>query len=434
MKILHVVSGYLPQDSGGTQMHVRDLCAAQRRLGHEVGIFTRQGGTGAEHLSVVHDEWEGVPVARLNNDFVDVDRFELLFSHPVIDRRFGEHLRAFRPDLVHVHHLTCLSTSMVDVARRAGLPVVMTLHDYWMVCPRGQRIHPDDLSICAELDRRRCLPCLQALWPHLLPRGPARGLLGRLLGRASSAELLRAWERRMHAVLDACDATISPSRFHRDRFVEWGLDPRRARVVTHGLPRAELEAEPRGTRPVRSIGYVGTVIPSKGIHVLVDAFVALGRPELRLDVHGEAPSFHGQVSYVDELRGRVPAGLDVRFHGRYENRDLPAVLAGLDVVVVPSLWWESFCLTAREAALAGRPVVGSRLGGVGEAVEDGLALGFAPGDAADLAAVLARLVDDPALRDGYSRKGGLVRDLDDCARETLEVYRAVLGVGAGEGA
>ena len=426
MKIVHVVSGYLPQDSGGTQMHLRDLCAAQRAAGHETAIFSRLGGDEFAEFEVTSAEWEGVPVTRITNNFQDVDDLQLLFHHPRIDAAFGDYLDIEKPDIVHVHHLTCLSTTIIDVAKDRGLPVVMTLHDYWMICPRGQRIHPDDLRICDPLDRKRCLPCLQSLWPHLLPKGRPASLWQRLFGKNPSAEKLVLWEAEIRRVLDRCDLTISPSRFHRDRFVEWGLDAKRSVAIEHGLPREELLAEPRGRKEIERIGFIGTVIPSKGIHTLVEAFSRLGREDLSLEIHGEIPSFHGEDSYRARLEALVKPSMQVHFHGRYEHRDLARILGGLDVVVVPSLWWESFCLTAREAALAGACVVGCRLGGVGEAVEDGLALGFDAGDPRDLASKLRSLIEDVDLRDAYSRKADLVRDMEDCAEETTSFYESVL--------
>ena len=135
------------------------------------------------------------------------------------------------------------------------------------------------------------------------------------------------------------------------------------------------------------------MIPSKGVHVLCRAFSKLGRRGLTLHVHGDAPAFHEDAGYLERLRREVSPQADVRFHGRYEQRDVAAILATLDVLVVPSLWWESYCLTAREGALAGLPVLASRVGALEEAVESGLAIGFRAGDADDLARVLEGVLD-----------------------------------------
>ncbi len=426
-RVLHVVNGFLPEDAGGTQLHLRDLALALRDLGVRSEVFARSGG-GGELFALSTDVVEGLPVHRLVNDFRDVDRFELLYHHPEIDRRFAALCRDVRPDLVHVHHLTCLSTSILETAAAAGLPVVLTLHDFWLQCPRGQRIHPHDLSVCAELDRARCLPCLQALWPHLLGRPEnTRGLGAKLrafVKPPQGARLLRAWEAFVKAQLEHCDAYIFPAPFHRDRFVEWGLDPGRCAVVEHGLPKDALKAPPRGRKPVERIGFIGTVLPSKGVHVLVEAFRRLSRPELRLEIHGAMPDYHGDRDYGERLQAAARGLGNVHFHGAYAPSELPRILARLDVLVVPSIWWETFCLTAREGVIAGLPVVASDVAGISEAVRRGLVLGFSPGDPEDLACVLRRLLDDADLRDEMSRKVDLVRSIEDCARETLRVYEA----------
>ncbi len=177
---------------------------------------------------------------------------------------------------------------------------------------------------------------------------------------------------------------------------------------------------------MRHIGFIGTVIPSKGIHVLIEAFNILGRRELTLDVHGEVVPFHEKTDYLDELKAAIEPGLQVRFHGRYEQRDLPRIFESFDLLVIPSLWWESFCLTAREGALAGLPVIVFNLAGLAEAVDEGLALGCEPDDARQLAEVIARVCDDDDLRDAMSRKAHLVRAVADCADQIEQIYRDVL--------
>jgi glycosyltransferase involved in cell wall biosynthesis len=394
VRIVHVINGYLPHDTAGTQIHVRDLCRGLRGRGHDVEIFTRLAGPAHGEFTLSQSAWDGVPVTGLTNNFADVDRFELLYTHPTIDARFDAFLERARPDLVHVHHLTCLSTSMIAVARARGLPVVMSLHDYWMVCLRGQRIRPDDLGICDVLDRDRCLTCLNQLWPHLLPMGP-RSLVDRLRRQPPAAEKLQAWERHVRRMLEQCQALVTPSRFHRDRFIEWGAARSQVFVAPYGVSR-DVAGPPRQPRPRRHVGFIGSVIPTKGVHVLCEAFSRLDRADLVLHIHGETPVFHGDATYVDRVRQLVPPHLTVRFHGRYERDDLPAILDALDVLVVPSLWWESYCLTVREGALAGLPVIASRLGGIEDAIEDGIATGFRAGDAGELARQLARALDEPA--------------------------------------
>jgi glycosyltransferase involved in cell wall biosynthesis len=329
-----------------------------------------------------------------------------------------------RPDLVHFHHLTRLSTTLIDICADLGLPTVLTLHDYWMVCLRGKRLHPVTGEVCDVLDRDRCVQCLHPLWPTLLPNPGDIGDPDDPLDAGAGRYTLERWEAHSKRVMNRVDLVICPASFHRDRFVEWGLDPERCVVIEHGLVTEPLLAPPRGTKPVRTIGFIGNVIRSKGAHVLVDAFNRLDRPELRLELHGQCEADHGITDYAAQLTARP--GLELELCGPYEHDDLPRILAGLDVLVVPSIWWETFCLTAREGALAGLPVVASNIAGIRDAVDSGMVLGFEPGDAEDLARVLAEVLDDETLRDRMSRQAGLVRDISECAAETEHQYEAML--------
>lgn len=420
MRLLQVISEYFPPQGdscGGTQVHLADLARSLAARGHELEVFAGLRGHDFEEYEMSAIDWEGIPVTRVTYNFQDVERFEVMYASPKLEARFRAFLHGRRPDLVHFHHFTRLSTTFLEACAELGIPTVLTLHDYWHVCLRGQRIHPETLEVCEELDRERCVRCLHPLWPTLLPVDtPGEAL--------ASLYTLQRWERHTKRVLDLADLVICPAPFHRERFVEWGLDPERVVVVEHGIDTAALAAEPRGRKPVRSIGFVGNVIPPKGVHVLVRAFNLLARPELTLDVHGQFDVFHGHSEYARDLA--ADEGLTVRLHGPFAHADLPAILAGFDVLVVPSIWWETFGLTVREGVLAGLPVVASDVGGLHDAVESGLALGFEPGNAEALADVLRSLVDDPDLRDAMSRRGDRVRDLAECAAETEAWYQRVL--------
>lgn len=425
LRITHAIGAYLPDVVGGAQLHLRDLCAAQRHAGHDVSIFAAANRQELPELSVRDDSWLEVPVRRVNYGFRDCTRLEMLYSHPGIDGTFEEYLRERAPDIVHFHHFSNLSTTMVDVARQAKLATVVWLPDFWVQCLRGQRFHPRTESICATLDRRKCVSCLRSLVPQLFPAQDGRPLARRAWEDDGSVAMLQRWDRHMLGLLSRCDALLVPSSFHLRRFVEMGVDPSRCHVVEYGLRTDDLRGPPRGEREVRRLGYVGTMIPSKGAAVLLDAFRRLGRFEIELHFHGAIVPYHERTDFLDELRAAVPAGARVFFHGQYEPEALPAILGELDALVVPSLWWESYCLTAREGALAGLPVVAFPVGGLEEAAARGLALGPRTTDAAALARALERLLDDPELRDRLSRRAHLVRDIRDCAEEIEGIYEMV---------
>ena len=121
----------------------------------------------------------------------------------------------------------------------------------------------------------------------------------------------------------------------------------------------------------------------------------------------------------------------ITLHGAYANDALPDILGGMDVLVVPSLWYEAFGLTLREAFLAGVPVVTANHGAMAEVVEDGRSgLLFEAGDAASLADALRRLADDPELRVRLAAGAPPVRDERDAAHELLGIYDRLIAEGS----
>lgn len=409
MRILFVTTGYPPEDLGGTAVHVRQLARAMKRRGHEVAVFCRIADPRRADYDLEESDGDGIPATRVNYNFRDADDLDSIFENRRIEDLFAGAVQRWKPDLVHVHHLTCLSTTILDRAKALGLPLALTLHDFWFVCPKGQRIRAE-LDICRDLDRERCSPCLKSLWPRF---------------DITPAKLARLDERILKR-LRACDVLIAPSEHHRSRMLEIPLDPSKVVAVPHGLDFDLLPGTPVRRFPPGRIGFIGSVLPSKGVHILIEAMNLLGNPALECHIYGEALPFHGDREYGARLRALARPDLPFHFHGKYSQEDLPRILAGLDILVAPSLWWESFCLTIREAMLMGLPAVASDLGAMGEAYRT-LAPRqlFAPGDPRDLARALTELATDFDAYRAACNLRGAVRTLDAMASDTEALYMRI---------
>jgi glycosyltransferase involved in cell wall biosynthesis len=262
------------------------------------------------------------------------------------------------------------------------------------------------------------------MWPGFdWPKEP--GLLARLLGKDSLDPILE-YDRHIRGVLRTPDQMFAPCDFHRRKFIELGVPSDRIRTMAYGWPKGRLEGVAARRKPAARvrIGYIGSVIPTKGVHTLIDAFEGLDATKASLDIFGEIPPFHGDTTYADRIRSRASEVEGIRLHGRYENSDLPDILASIDVLVVPSVWYETFSITIREGFLAGVPVVASRLGAMGEAIDDGVTgLSFTHGDADDLREKLDRLVRDAELRARLVAAPKNVKGIEENAEEIAAIYR-----------
>ncbi len=431
MKIALVSHAFLPEGTGGVELRVYYLAREYARLGHRVRVFTRGGDAGREDYAVEDFEHDGVPVRRVNYNFRDSRSFGDVYVNRKIELLFDEWLREDRPDVVDFHHMTCLSTTLPEVCERRDVADLIELHDLWLGCPRGQRIRPDSAR-CDTIDRALCLPCLEKIWGRKFLAPPAAGvsILQRLLKGNDPLKLLKDYDLHVRRTLASADRLVTPSEHTRTKYVEMGVPPDRIHATPYGLPTERFRDVRRTPSEKTRVGYLGSIIPPKGAHVLVEAFRRLERDDVVLDLYGAVLPYHGDSSYEPHLRDLAGKDPRVTLHGRYENADLKEILERIDVLVVPSIWWETFCITIREGFLGRIPVVASRLGALEEAIEDGVTgLLFEPGDPDDLARTLARLLDDRALRErlvrgSFERVKGIARN----AEEMLEHYRAAVDV------
>ena len=426
MRILLAHHTYATEAGGGSALYAADLARALAGA-HEVTVLHREADASRPDYDLRRSAGGGVSVVSLNN--LHRDGFES-YRDPRVTEAAEGLLDEIDPDVVHVGHLTGLSTGLVFAARRRGAAVVITLHDFWPVCPLGQLLDRR-LQVCPGPSPRRCLGCVgeQVVAPAAVGRlargisfaGPAGRALALLAGRGQDRIARRL--DHMAGVLRAADLLISPSRFLRDRLAALGAPP--MEVVPNGhaplrLPPRVADADGR----VR-FGFVGTAIPSKGVHVLAEAIRRLGDPRAALRIHGRFAAYHGDEGYEERVRTLLGPLSAEALCGPIAPGGLPDVLARLDVLVVPSLWEENAPLVVEEAFLARLPLVVSDHGGLAERVREGVdGLRFRPGDVDHLASVLRRLLDEPELRGRLGSAPPAVPTMDEHVRVLEGLYAA----------
>jgi glycosyltransferase involved in cell wall biosynthesis len=364
--------------------------------------------------------YEGLPVVEIANNGACAS-FEETYRSPVIADRIAHVLRAVQPDVLHIHSLFNLSFDLPAVARAHGVPVVATLHDYTLVCPAGgQRIHRAEQHVCHEIDTDRCVRCFResptyahlsfgriSAATHATP-GMRRaavalarrfpGLASRIVRAAGRAPLLPLTKSdidlRMaaaRAVFDAVDLFVAPSASIAAQFQGLGVDPAKIRISDYGFVPLRRRP-PHGRRGPLRIGYVGTLVWHKGVHVLIDAARGLPADAFELKIFGNPDVF---PEYAADLRARA-AGVPVRFMGAFDRSRIADVYAQFDVLAVPSLWLENSPLVIHEAFMAGVPVIGARIGGIVDLVEDGrTGLLYDPTSTAALESALRDLIERP---------------------------------------
>lgn len=298
-------------------------------------------------------------------------------------RGLADLLAELSPNVVFLHHYVHMGLETLAEIR-AALPaarLVLTLHDYVAICRnQGLMVTTGPAgTLCARSGAAACHRCFPDQPEDLFDRRRAR----------------------MLSAFAALDAFVAPSAFLKARYVDWGLEGARIAVIDNGVEGSTMPA-PRFEAPIR-LGFFGQARPRKGLEVALAALHVLepaSRARFRFGVN--ASRLEAQEPWYRALVRRLAEPLEaagiVTWHGAYAPGDLDARMASVDTVLVPSTWWENAPLVIAEAFARGRPVIGSRLGGIAERVRDGTdGLLFAPGDARDLAQALRRLLADPSL-------------------------------------
>jgi len=455
LRILHAIHDYLPRHRAGSEIYAARLCR-ELALRHHVTVVCAEYNPARPHGDLTWRLHDDLPVVEIANNWA-CRTFADTYRPPIISARLAQVLDMVQPHILHVHNLLNLSFDLPATARARGIPVVATLHDYTLVCPSGgQRIHRAESHVCRAIDVSRCARCFpqspfyaQAAASPLAGAVSRSALLRRTLAsardhlpRLTQAAAAAAGRARRHlevtpadvaerlararTIFEQVDLFVAPSASIADEFAALGLPRSKIRVADYGfapLPRAE-----RGKTTGRlRIGFVGTLVWHKGLHVLLDAVSRLPADTFELLIHGDTRMF---PEYVADLRRRA-AGLPVRFAGTFDAAQAPSVYAGLDLLVVPSLWLENSPLVIHEAFQAGIPVVGARIGGIVGLIHDGLAGRlYDPESPAELAAVLQSVIDDPAQLARWARHLPPVTSIADDAREWDGIY-ATLASPAG---
>jgi glycosyltransferase involved in cell wall biosynthesis len=394
LRILLINSLYHPDFIGGAERSVQALAEDLAELGHDVSVACTR-----DHYRDEMGELNGVRVHYLthcNRYWTFEDRAKsgiekaLWHARDTANRAMADKLRPVvlreQPDLIHTNNLAGISTSVWGLARELGIPVVHTLRDYYLMCPRSTMYARG--ASCA----RPCFGCR----PFALPRQAASRGVSAVVG--ISAFILR--KHRENGYFPASMAEVIPNGY------DAGSPPRAAGSI--GGPIV--------------VGYLGALTEIKGIDVLLQAVADLPDHRVTCEVGGTA-----SAARVEALRSRYGRP-NIRFRGKVSTSEF---LASLDVLVVPSLWEEPLGRVILEAKAHGVPVIVTPRGGMPEVVRDGLDGIILPDVRAEsIRSALLRLAEDRALLDSLKRRlserieSSTVRD---ATQSYINLYKRCIG-------
>jgi glycosyltransferase involved in cell wall biosynthesis/MoaA/NifB/PqqE/SkfB family radical SAM enzyme len=430
MKILQVIHGYPMRYNAGSEVYTQTLCHGLAAR-HQVHVFTRQEDSFTPDYALCEEVEPDEP--RVTLHVINLPRSRDRYRHQGIDQRFAELLERLKPDIVHIGHLNHLSTSLVTEAAYREIPIVYTLHDYWVMCPRGQfmQMHPANSNeLWAACDGQNDRKCAQRCY--------ARYFSGAVEELEQDIAYWTSWVKRrmlhIREMAELIDLFIAPSRYLYNRYRdEFGLPARKLVYLDYGFDIERLRNRQRMTGEPFTFGYIGTHIPAKGIHHLIEAFGKVSGNAI-LRIWGRLRGQDSQA--LQNLANTLPSGKRERVEWlpEYRNQNIVAdVFNRVDAIVVPSIWVENSPLVIHEALQARVPVITAEVGGMSEYIQHEVnGLLFQHRHPAALATQMQRVIDDPVLAKHLGQRGyiesetGDIPNLHDHVREIERLYETVI--------
>jgi len=361
---------------GGANRYYMELSRILEEAGHEVVHFSMKDG---ENVNSPYSDYfvENVDLAGAGTVQERIRCFGRVVYSFQARRRVERLIKEHRPEIAHLHNIYHqISPSILQVLKKNGLRTVLTAHDYKLICPNYTLFDGRDT----------CEKCLGGKNYHVLTTGCHGGTL--------ATGMTLAIEAYLHLFLGSyrkyLDIVITPSRFMKECLAKFGIPD--ANIIH--VPNF-VDPIPENVEPGRGgyILYMGRLSREKGVDSLILAMREF--PETPLIIAGDGP----ERKALEKVSQEEGAG-NVQFVGQQGADDLGGLLSGSMFTVVPSIWYENCPLSVLESMAYGRPVIGSKTGGIPDLIGDGEdGLLFSPGDVNDLSDKIGLILGDSEYRE-----------------------------------
>lgn len=448
MKILLTTHQFFPQFSAGTEVLTYSVAKELLNRGHNVHVFTGYPNEADLHDDDRFDEYdyENIHVYRFHHAYVpmagQISMIEVGYDNHLAVKYFKQILDRFNPELVHIFHLNRLGTGLIDCAIRAKIPTFMTPTDFWTFCPTGQLVLGNG-KLCSgpSTYSGNCVKHLAQSTEKKLV-GKASQLLPTIsldfLVRITLAEIMPTYPKRAEVKaigsrlakninrLNQLRKIVSPNSFMTEKLKEYGVLPKLIIQSAFGIDvpgKRDVKKLFRSSDRPLKVGFIGTLAPHKGCHVLIKAFNNLPCGQAVLSIYGKIDEVPEYSTLLKQLASDNDA---IKFCGTFHNSKIGEILSNFDVLVVPSLWYENTPLVIYSAQATNCPVIASNYPSLSEVIQDQFnGLLFEAGNAKDLSEKLNRLIVQPSLLTKLSLNCKQPKSIGAYVDELLNIWAGI---------
>lgn len=446
MKIVLTVHQFFPDFFSGTETLTYETARELKKRGHVVNIVTGFPSKVSlqDHERFDRYLYDGITVERFYHAYVPMGEQtniqELEYYNKFFGSFFENYLYREKPDIVHFFHLSRLSAVAVDVCSKLGIKTVFTPTDFWFICPTIQLRLPDNQP-CPGPDKSgiNCLRHVVYLTQGKKINSIMQKMPDWLLGLAISmakhsgtvsvggqySQMVGALAKRSFFLLERLnriDHIAIPTQVMMRLLLSRGLKPERMTIVPFGINLSYLNRLSKSaTTASLRLGYIGTLSEAKGLHVLLKAIKLIPENKIELKIYGRQSDF---PEYTKGLKDISQDDKRVKFCDTFPGSEIGTIFAALDILVVPSLWYENSPLVVYYAQAAGCPVIASDVEGISTIIDNGKnGLLFKSGNVSDLVTVLRTVLKNRELVEQMSNKAKVPPTIQDYVDQILSIYQ-----------
>jgi glycosyltransferase involved in cell wall biosynthesis len=440
MKIVLATSFFPPTHTAGTEKRTFGYAQSLLDRGHQVQVLCAgEWDQGPDYWNGHTDEnYKGIPVRRINRNWQkspDPNRY--LYNNPKVAAFLRHCLDDWQPDILHITSCLTLSASILTVAKERNLPVVLTLTDFWFACPKLSLLRYNDTLCDGNTTSQECIRCLcwgsgayqklrqmttERIATNIFTQAGKIPLFSKQRGLRGMALNIADRKAYLSAALALADVIYAPSNHLAHTMRQSGVGCEIRTIQSgHDLSWMTNVKEKRSETKVR-FGYIGQIIPTKGVHILLEAFCSKDwQDRAELNLFG---STDGNPKYRTELETLITMNRpNIVFHPPFPHAQLGEVLSGLDVLIVPSTWHENNPRVIQEAFASKTPVIASDVGGIAEYIrhnENGYL--FERGNSQKLCEIIEQIIADPGILSRWSTQIPRVRTIQEEMDDIEAIY------------
>ena len=449
MKILLIVHTFLPKYLGGTEVCTYELAKEYKRLGHEVMVFCSDPLSRNDDLSVIEFYYQGIKVYTIPKNIIKYKNFINTYSEKKVIKPFQKLLKKFKPDIIHYHHLMHLSLDLVKIAKKNKIPQVITLHDYWFQCLTHQRITTRN-KLCLNYTPQKCAKCLF----DILNSGPITsttfslntflnqtnklnyflnltkkifirsfGKIKFLFERKKYTDMVKKRNMSMKQALKEINMVILPTKFLAKEFKKWGINNNSIQS-SDGINTGQFKNFKKKTSKTLRFVYIGSIIHNKGLDLVLKAWPKLDKGNYNLKIYGNLKTDKKYANQINKLSKGLK---NIKFCGTFTPNDISKIYSEIDVLLVPSRWFENAPLVLRNTRLVKIPAIVANIGSMPELVQNNKnGYLYENENILSLAEKMNFFIKDPSLQQKLTKNITKQKSIKDNVSELTQIYQKLI--------